>query len=156
MEAVPYDMDMPKPRRHAPNPDRLRANIPALERLLDHNTGARVVCAHAGWDLTGERTVALMRTLLGRHSNLFMSIKVDRTGAQRSSPFARDGTLREDWVALMQDFPDRFIIGSDQFHDEETTRLELARQLIDALPPAIASRVARENALAIYRLGVRK
>jgi len=54
----------------APNPASLHENITAFRRLLDHNPRARIVWVHAGWDLTGERTVALMRSLLEAHRNL--------------------------------------------------------------------------------------
>lgn len=155
MEAVPWDMEMPDRRKNGANPARLKENISGFERLLEHNRNARIIWAHAGWDLTGERTVSLMRSLLGKHSNLYMSIKLDSHHLQRTSPFTRDGVLRPKWAALLRDFPDRFIIGSDQFFDEGRERLALARKLVDALPPDIARLVASENATRIYRLNAR-
>lgn len=131
---------------------RTKENISGLERLLAHNRNAVIVWAHAGWDLTGERTVPLMRSLLGKHPNLCMSIKLDEHGSPRTAPFDPDGGLRPGWLALLRDFPDRFMIGSDQFFDEGTARLALARKLVDALPPELAYLVARENAKRIYRL----
>jgi predicted TIM-barrel fold metal-dependent hydrolase len=152
MEAVPRDMEMPDRLRKGANPERLKENISGFERLLEHNRKALIVWAHAGWDLTGERTVSLMRSLLGKHLNLYMSIKLDPRGPQRTSPFTPDGGLSPDWVALLRDFPDRFIIGSDQFFEEGNERLALARRLVDALPADIARFVASENAKRIYRL----
>ena len=71
MEAVPRDMPFPDANvAGPPNPASVVANIAAFERLLDHNPRARIVWVHAGWDLTGERTVPLMRTLLEKHFNL--------------------------------------------------------------------------------------
>ena len=152
MEAVPQDMEMPDRMRKGANPERLKENISGFERLLAHNRKARIVWAHAGWDLTGERTVPLMRSLLEEHPNLYMSIKLDPRGPQRTSPFTPDGVLRPDWVALLRAFPDRFMIGSDQFFDEGTERLARARRLIDALPSDTARLVASENAKRIYGL----
>jgi hypothetical protein len=152
MEAVPRDMDIPERMKRSPNPERLKENISGLERLLAHNRNARIIWAHAGWDLTGERTATLMRSLLAKHPNLYMSIKVDPRSPGRTSPFTPDGTLRPVWAALLGEFPDRFMIGSDQFFDEGSERLALARKLIDLLPPDIARRVASENAQRIYRL----
>ena len=152
MEAVPEDMPFPGRREGGVNPDRLRENISGLERLLEHNRNARIVWAHAGWDHTRERTVALMRSLLGKHPNLYMSIKLDPNGPQHTSPFGRDGTLRRNWVALLRDFPDRFMIGSDQFFDEGSERLAVARRFVDALPSDLARLLASENAKRIYRL----
>ncbi len=155
MEAVPRDMPMPERMRRGPNPSQLRENIAALERLLEHNAKANIVWAHAGWDLTGERTTELMRSLLQRHPNLYMSIKLDARGPQRTSPLARDGSLRPEWVALLRAFPDRFVIGSDQFYDEGADRLQRVRQFVNALPPDIAPLVANANARRIYHLGER-
>ena len=134
------------------NPERLKENISGFERLLAHNREARIVWAHGGWDLTGERTVALMRSLLERHPNLHMSIKLDPRGPQGTSPLTPDGMLRAEWLALLRAFPDRFVIGSDQFFEEGAERLALARKLVDALPSDVARRVASENARRIYRL----
>ena len=156
MEAVPQDMEMPdRWRGRGGNPERLRENISGFERLLAHNSKARIVWAHCGWDLTGERTVPLMRSLLDKHPNLYMSIKLDPRGSRRTSPLTPDGVLRPEWVALFRAFPDRFVIGSDQFFDQGTERLALARQLVDALPPDIARLLASENAEQLYRLGAK-
>jgi hypothetical protein len=56
---------------------------------------------------------------------------------------------------MLRAFPDRFVIGSDQFFGENPERLERAREFIDALPPDLAQRVGRENALRLYRLPAR-
>ena len=153
MEAVPEDMPFPPERPSASNPPRLRANIGPLERLLEHNREARIVWLHAGWDLTGERRIPLMRGLLERHPNLTMSIKCDHSGARATAPFFPESqTLRPGWSAMLGAFPDRFMIGSDQFAGEETERLERVRALVDALPPELARQVASENARRIYRL----
>jgi predicted TIM-barrel fold metal-dependent hydrolase len=152
MEAVPRDMQMPDRMQKGANPERLKENISGFERLLAHNRNARIIWAHCGWDLTGERTVPLMRSLLEKHPNLYMSIKLDPRGPRRTWPFAADGALRPEWVALFRAFPDRFVIGSDQFFDEGSERLALTRKLVDALPADIARLVANENARRIYRL----
>ncbi|OGK84292.1 MAG: hypothetical protein A2X52_08430 [Candidatus Rokubacteria bacterium GWC2_70_16] len=59
---------------------------------------------------------------------------------------------------LIRAFPDRFVIGSDQFHASPRSpqrwpeRAEGARQLLDRLPGEVARLVARDNAIRIYRL----
>ncbi len=153
MEAVVGDQPTPG-RMRGPNPGELRANIAAFERLLDHNREAKIVWAHAGWDHTGERRVPLMRTLLERHPNLYMSVKIDSSGFPGTKPMGEDG-VRPGWIAMLRAFPDRFVIGSDHFVGEDTVRLEHARRFIDALPPDLAELVGRENALRLYRLPAR-
>jgi len=152
MEAVPRDMPFPRPSRRGQNPETVRENISGLERLLEHNRNARIVWAHAGWDLTGERTVTLMRALLDKHPNLYLSMKLDQSGSRETFPFSSDGGLKPGWLMMLRDFRDRFVIGSDQFFDDGIERLTLARKFVDALPPEVARGVASENARRIYRL----
>lgn len=156
MEAVPQDMPFPNPALMGPpNPPVLKANIAAFERLLDHNPKARIVWIHAGWDWSGERTVPLMRGLLERHPNLYMSVTHGRRlGARKTSPFRPDGSLKPGWLAMLRAFPDRFMVGSDQFFDQGSGRLSQVRRFVDALPPELARRIASENAAHVYRLPV--
>lgn len=155
MEAVPQDMAFPPNRPKGPNPPTLRANIAGLERLLAHNRQARIVWAHAGWDLSGMRTPALMQGLLQRHANLFMNIKSDRAGDPVTAPLDGGGRLKPAWLALLRAAPGRFCIGTDQFvSDDATDRLQQARRVVDALPPDLATSVASGNARQIYRLRI--
>lgn len=153
MEAVPQDMPLPRPMLANPAaPPMLHANISALERLLDHNPKARIVWLHAGWDLTGERTVALMRRLLAQHPNLYMSVKMDDKGIRRTAPLSDDGMLKPGWAALLRAFPDRFVIGSDQFFDDPPGRITRARLIVDALPPDVARMIVTDNVKHIYHV----
>jgi predicted TIM-barrel fold metal-dependent hydrolase len=152
MEAVPQDMAFPPERPRGPNPDRVAANIAAFERLLAHNRQARIVWSHAGWDLTGQRTPQLMGELLRRHANLFMNIKSDRAGVPHTSPFDPQDGLKPEWLALLRGFPDRFMVGSDEFADAGTDRIERARRLVDLLPADISRPIASDNARRVYRL----
>jgi predicted TIM-barrel fold metal-dependent hydrolase len=152
MEAVPRDMPFPRRSFRGQNPETLKENISGLEHLLEHNRSARIVWAHAGWDLTGERTVPLMRSLLAKNPNLYMSMKLDNSGSRRTSPLGLDDRPKPGWLKMLDDFPDRFMIGSDQFFDEGTERLALARKFVDELPPELARVIASENTRRIYRL----
>lgn len=153
MEAVPRDMPFPNlALMGPPNPPAVRENISALERLLEHNPKTRVIWLHAGWDLSGYRTVPLMRSLLSRHPNLYMSLKVDKRGAPPTSPFAPGGGLKPGWAALLRDFPDRLVIGSDQFFDEDPQRIAAARRIVDALPPEVVRLITIENVKRLYHV----
>jgi predicted TIM-barrel fold metal-dependent hydrolase len=153
MEAVTRDMPFPDAEiAGPPNPATVHENIAPFERLLDHNPAARIVWVHAGWDLTGERIVSLMRSLLARHPNLYMSIKSDKFGTPATAPLL-GGSLKSGWLAMLRQFPDRFVIGSDQFYsDPEVGRTHRARLLVDVLPAEIVNRIASENVKHIYRL----
>ena len=157
MEAVAADMPLPPRLFSPPNPPALRENIAAFERLLGHNRRARIVWAHAGWDNTGHRTLALSRRLLAAHPNLFMSLKIGRESLPDTRPMAGDA-IRPEWVELIRAFPDRFVIGSDQFHASPRSpqrwprSAEGPRRLLDQLPDDVARLVAEDNAIRIYRL----
>ena len=158
MEAVPQDMPLPEKFNSPPNPRILHENIAAFERLLSHDRNARIVWAHAGWDNTGYRTVTLMRRLLGGHPNLYMSLKINRLSLPQNRPLDENGEIRPEWVDLIRSFPDRFLIGGDQFYG--IPRLTLRRPprsvgprvFLNQLPADLARKVAHENAVRVYKL----
>ena len=155
MEAVPEAMALPAGLSSPPNPPRLAANVDALERLLAHNPRARIVWAHAGWDNTGYRTPALCRRLLRAHPNLYMDVKVDPANPGKNPPLAdgASGALRPEWLELFRDFPERFVLGSDQHYPEPAAGLERAeavRRLFAALPPELRRKMGMENAARLY------
>jgi predicted TIM-barrel fold metal-dependent hydrolase len=155
MEAVPTAMELPVDLPSPPNPPMLHDNIAAFERLLDHNPRARIGWTHAGSDGTGQRTPELMRRLLQAHANLFIELKLDPSSRGRNYPLTGDGRIEPTWLRLLQDFPDRFVIGTDQHYPMPagtTQRWEAAVALLNQLPPALAQRIASENAVSIYRL----
>ena len=152
MEAVPKAMPLPPGLKSPPNAPRLRENIAGFERLLAHDPRARVIWAHAGADGTGFRTPALCRRLLKSHANLFMELKVDPRNPGLN-PLLEGGRIQGDWLQLFQDFPDRFIIGSDQHYPEPAggeQRWQAAVQLLNQLPAALQRSIGRENVLHIY------
>lgn len=108
------------------NPPDLGENLTVFERLLAHTRDARIVWAHSGWDDIGFRTVSLMRRLLRDHPNLYMDIKL-RSGNRPNAPLDAGGRLDAGWLALLKEFPDRFVIGVDRKYpkdDEEPFDLE--------------------------------
>jgi predicted TIM-barrel fold metal-dependent hydrolase len=152
MEAVPQAMPLPAGLKSPPNAPQLRENIAAFERLLVHNPRAKIIWAHAGADGTGFRTPDLCRRLLRAHPNLYMEIKVDPERPGKSYPLAGE-KIKPDWLQLFQDFPDRFIIGSDQHYPEPpgAQRWQAAVLLLNQLPADSRRSIGRENVLHIYR-----
>jgi predicted TIM-barrel fold metal-dependent hydrolase len=153
MEAVPQDMPLPPDLKSPPNAPRLHANIAAFERLLSHNPRARVIWAHLGSDFTGFRTVELDRRLLQAHPNLYMEIKTDPDAHGRNYPLATDGKIKPDWMKLFTDFPDRFVIGSDQHYPEPKDadkRWQETILLFNQLPADARKKIGTENVAHIY------
>jgi hypothetical protein len=160
MEAVPEEMPLPNGLRSPPNPRVLSPNIFAFERLLAHNRKAKIIWAHVGWDNTGRRTAGLTADLLRRHPNLYMSFKISpRDSVPENSPIKRGGGLNEEWLEVIREFPDRFIIGSDQFylspemHGKIGPRsVEPTNRFFSLLPPELATKVGYENPRRIFKL----
>jgi predicted TIM-barrel fold metal-dependent hydrolase len=153
IEAVPEDMAVPPQIKSPPNPPRLHANIAAFERLLAHNPRAKIIWAHAGADGTGHRTPELCKRMLKAHPNLFMEIKTDPKAHGMNYPMTDDGVLKPDWLALFTEFPDRFIIGSDQRYPEPAgpdQRWQEAVRLFNQLPADVRRKIGTENAARIY------
>jgi predicted TIM-barrel fold metal-dependent hydrolase len=153
MEAVPQDMPLPTDLKSPPNSPRLHANIAAFERLLDHNPRANIIWAHLGSDFTGFRTVELDRRLLEKHPNLYMEIKTDPKAPGKNYPLGADGKIKPDWYKLFTDFPDRFVLGSDQHYPEpkgEDMRWQQLILLFNQLPPDVRKKIGTENIAHIY------
>ncbi len=151
MEALEHAMPVPAGIGPLPGKTELAANIDGLERLLAHDPRARIVWAHAGLDRTGHRTPALCRRLLRSHPNLYMDVKLD-PGSPGKNPLLLPGprpTVHPEWLQLFRDFPDRFVMGSDQHYPEPATgpqRWEAIAALLQALPPELQRKMGTENA----------
>ena len=153
MEAVPQDMPLPAGLKSPPNAPQLHANIAAFERLLSHNPRAKIIWAHLGSDYTGFRTVDLDRRLLQEHQNLYMEIKADPKAPGLNYPLGTNGKLKPEWLKLFTDFPDRFLIGSDQHYPEpkgEDKRWQEVILLFNQLPADVQKKIGTENIAAIY------
>jgi predicted TIM-barrel fold metal-dependent hydrolase len=157
MEAVEHDMDLPNALRSPPNPRHVEANIAAFERLLGHNTNARIVWLHNGWDNTGQRTPELVQRLMAAHPNLSITLKFNRSHFP-SNAVVTDGVLSPGWLALIRAFPDRVMLGSDSFFASasslapEMFRPQAMLQLLARLQSPLKERIAFQNAERIYNL----
>ena len=146
--------------RSAANPVQVDENITAFERLLAHNARAKIIWVHLGMDTTGQRTPDLTQRLLAAHPNLFISI----SGLQRINvgvPLLQRGRgLNPQWRAVIEKYPDRFMIGGDTFFLPPDPRREFPPLIvpatriirIPALTPAVARMLAFENAQVVFGL----
>jgi len=161
MEAVPQTMPLPAPLKSPPNPPQLQANIELFGRLLTHNPRARIIWAHAGWDNTGYRTPEFCYRLLRKHPNLYMDVKIDPIKPGKNSPLANgaSGAIKPEWLKLFQDFPDRFVVGTDQHYPEPPPgpqRWEAVVLLLNQLPDDLRRKIAMENAARLYSASPRQ
>jgi hypothetical protein len=163
MEAIVRKGPMPSnlARRCTKNPAELRPTIAGFERLLAHNRGARIVWQHIGWDNTGQMTLDLLGRLLTRHDNLFLALRVPRHRPSGHIPPNRitDASYRinADWLAFMERFQDRLVIGSDEFvspsgGNDLAASFDETWSIIGQLSPAVARKIGGDNARRIYGL----
>jgi len=161
MEAIPEEMPMPSRFRSPDSPKTLKPNIAAFSRLLSHNRKAKIIWVHLGWDNTGRRTLALTRKLLAENATLYMSLriasgKMERNVSTPTFPLDRNGRLKKEWLALFQEFPDRFLIGSDEIVKASNSHpsagsIRSTVGLLDQLPGELKARIGHENAYRVYR-----
>lgn len=142
------------------NPARIQANVAGFERLLAHDRRARITLANFGEDPSGQFTLTLARRLLSAHSNLSFIVTIPPARENSGlSPFAAFGGLRQDWLQLVADFPDRFTIGSLSFfaaaeraRGPDPSDIGRTRSLIAALPADVRRKLAIDNPRALYGL----
>jgi Tat protein secretion system quality control protein TatD with DNase activity len=140
--------------------------VAAMERLLESHRKAALIWAHN----CGRQSAEAIRRLLDAHPNLYCDLggmTYTRafgygTGWPRSTPWTfpiEDGVghLLPGMQGLFERFPDRFMVGMDayftaayQFFPERVRRF---RELLSALHPATARKLAHENAERLLGVG---
>jgi hypothetical protein len=110
-------------------------------------------------------TVDLLRRLLETHPNLYLAMKVQDEGFQAENPelmsnriVDENWEIRPEWLDLIGDYPDRFMIGSDEFIDPSgrvargPSSFSQTWSILDLLPPELARQVGHDNAVRVYNL----
>jgi hypothetical protein len=119
-----------------------------IEYALKNHPNAKIIWAHCG---ISRRIVIPNHTqILDRLLQTYPNLRVDISWVIFEQEIAPNGVLNKDWPALMEKYPDRFIIGSDvvgTFAQYKTT-IQRYYAVLDALTPATAKKVAQENFLA--------
>lgn len=153
-----------------PNPPTLPATVPALERLLAAHPRARIVWAHGGSDPFGGQSPAVLGRLMDAYPNLFVSLRIYGPQAPFQNKPLMPGGLDPAWRALLTRHADRFVLGTDSFVVSPTLRgtgpgltfaarntpkLQATVHLLSLLPPDIALKIGRENAIRVYKLTVK-
>jgi len=165
LDLVARPMRLPEAISTATNPVELRENLAAFERLLAHDRRARFVWAHAGSDQLGHWTPEISRRLLGDHPNLHMSLRLMPGRFPANHPLQPGGTIAPPWLEVFEAYPDRFVIGADQFFianepgspaDAFARLAPIARErtqaFLRALSPQLARQIGVDNARRLYKL----
>jgi len=173
---VPIDLHMeaiekagPTPthlkRRCNNNPDKMVPTVPGLEVLLRHNRKARIVWEHIGWDNTRQMTPRLMRRMLTDHPNLFLSLRaLEKNMNPKGKPFpnriydSAGRNIRPPWKKLILDFPDRIMLGADEFvgpgeKAEIAASFEKTWSVVDHFSGEVKEKIGGDNARRVFKLG---
>ena len=114
------------------------SDVDAIERLLRQWPEARVLWAHSGFDRPEK-----VREQLRRHPRLWCDLAFRGDHASGS-------VVDPAWRAAFDEFPERFMIGTDTFTPERwhfiPEHARFSRGWLGSLPPALAERVGWRNA----------
>jgi hypothetical protein len=119
----------------------------AIDLLMAHASGARLIWAHTG---IGGASARRVQSLLEKYPRLMGEL------SYRPGLTCEDGRLCPEWRALLLQYPDRFLIGSDtwvnqrwQYYDE---LMRGYRRWLGELPIDVARRIAWQNGAGLFQL----
>jgi len=134
-----------------------------FSKLITENPGTRYVWAHN----CGRSKAEVIRGLLSRFQNLFCDLggMTNATtgygsGWPRKEEFTalieRDGELFPEMKSLYEEFPDRFMVGTDVAHAPAMRfykgRVQRFSKLLEQLNPETRAKIAEQNAIRIYKI----
>lgn len=122
-----------------------------IEQPLGQHPRTRFIWAHAGTSAEIHRHQTQMDFLLPTLTRLlatYPNLYVDLSWSMLT-PYLLDeqGSARPEWVALVERFPERFMLGSDVVgrFDKLGQELHSFDPFLDALPVEVAHKVAKDN-----------
>jgi hypothetical protein len=121
------------------------SDVAAVDKLFKQWPEARVLWAHSGFDRP-----ETVREVLRRHPRLWCDL------AYRSDQ-ATQNRVHDAWREAFEEFPQRFMVGSDTFTPERWHYIgphaSYSRGWLATLPQPLAERIAWRNAEALLRPG---
>ncbi|MCU7238427.1 amidohydrolase family protein [Pseudomonas peradeniyensis] len=124
-----------------------------IEEPLRNHPHTRFIWAHAGSSLEIHRhqeqmdfLLPVLTRLLEDYPNLYVDLSWSVLEPYLLDP---QGAPRQDWVALVERFPQRFMLGSDLVgrFDSLGEQMHAFDPFLDALPAGVAEQVSRTNFL---------
>lgn len=151
---------VPVPMHMQWNPE----SVEQLARLLASQPKALVVLSHCGKDSQAAQIRAFFERVPNVVCDLSFRSLPQAAAESRQDParlvfwpesmFQKAG-MKSEWKQLVEDFPDRFMVGIDDVHswdDYDRVASAIRTGLLAQLTPAAAEQVAWRNAVRIFRL----
>ena len=120
-----------------------------VEQAVKSHPKTRIIWAHAG--ISRRIVIANHIDILRRMLKQYPNLTIDLSWVIFDQEIAPGGTLDKKWPALIEEFPGRFVIGSDTVgvFDQYKPTIQRYYLLLDALKPQTAKKVAHDNFLAL-------
>ncbi|MNF43654.1 Amidohydrolase [compost metagenome] len=126
-----------------------------VEEPLRNHPHVRFIWAHAGTSMEihrHQKRLDFLLPTLGRLLEAYPNLYIDLSwSVLKPYLLDKDGTPDRQWLALVGRYPERFMLGSDVVgrFDGLGDYLTAFAPFLDALPEAVARKVARDNFLAV-------
>lgn len=126
-----------------------------MENAVRLHPRTRFVWCHAG--ISRRIDVPTMTIELDRLLKTYPNLWIDLAWVVFESYLAKDGKADPQWTALVERYPERFMIGSDKVGHWDTYPHEMQKYylFLDALKPETARKVAHDNYLSVLPARVR-
>lgn len=129
-----------------------------LKAALVHNRSCKLIWAHIGISRRVEvpHLAAIADELLAENENLWIDISwivYNYYFLEENPDGFDDGDTMDDWAALMEKWPDRFMVGTDKVGHWETYPEEVTKYyaLLDRLAPETARKICHDNILGLVK-----
>jgi hypothetical protein len=123
--------------------------MPEVEEAVKNHPQTRFVWCHAG--ISRRIDIPTLTTVLPDLLQKYPNLHVDISWVVFETYLYKDGKPSQDWVNLIEQFPDRFLVGSDKVGHFSDYFKEIQKYypFLDALKPDTAKKLMRDNFLAI-------
>ncbi len=122
-----------------------------FSELLERFPTVKVIWAHGGYT-----PYFIAKRMIARHANLTYELSARTWRIHPRSPdytiFRNDNDVWPQWLALIEDNPTRFIVGTDasqRSRDSDRRKIQSVKRLLRQLSPPTRRRVAHENILEL-------
>ena len=122
--------------------------IGEIESAIAKHPKTKFIWCHAG--ISRRINVPGITNDLRRLVKTYPNVWIDIAWVVYEDYIAKDGKINQAWVDLVEEFPDRFMIGSDKVGKFNNYHLEMQKYylFLDALKPETAKKVGRDNFLS--------